>query len=92
MVAEGLTNEEIATRLGISSETVETHRFDLMQKLDLHTQADLIRFALAKRHQSHGRLAADKHGLGTDYVRKRWIAQYVCGFEYWAGFWIKTRY
>lgn len=48
MVAEGLTNEEIATRLGVSSETVETHRFDLMQKLGLHTEADLIRFALRR--------------------------------------------
>lgn len=48
MVAEGLTNEDIATRLGISSETIETHRFDLMQKLGLHTEADLIRFALRR--------------------------------------------
>ncbi len=48
LAAEGLTNEEIATRLGISSETVETHRFDVMNKLDLHTHADLIRFALRR--------------------------------------------
>ena len=48
MVGEGLTNEQIATRLGVSSETVETHRNDLMQKMDLHTEADLIRFALRR--------------------------------------------
>ena len=48
MVAEGLTDPEIATRLGISSGIVETHRFDLMQKLDLHTEAELIRFALRR--------------------------------------------
>jgi two-component system, NarL family, response regulator NreC len=48
MVAEGLTNPEIATRLGISLGTVETHLSDVMQKLDLHTQADLIRFALRR--------------------------------------------
>ena len=48
MIAERLTNEEIATRLGVSSVTVETHRNDLMQKLDLHTEADLIRFALRR--------------------------------------------
>lgn len=48
MAAEGLTNPEIATRLGISSRTAETHRSNLMHKLDLHTQADLIRFALRK--------------------------------------------
>ena len=48
MVSEGLTNEEIATRLGISSEKVETHRSDLMHKLDLHTEDDLLRFALRR--------------------------------------------
>jgi len=48
MAAEGLTNPEIATRLGISSRTAETHRSNLMHKLDLHTQADLIRFALRR--------------------------------------------
>ena len=44
--AEGLSNNEIATRLGIDSLTAETDRSNLMHKLDLHTQADLIRFAL----------------------------------------------
>ena len=44
--AEGLSNNEIATRLGIDSLTAETDRSNLMQKLNLHTQADLIRFAL----------------------------------------------
>ena len=48
MVAEDLTNPEIATRLGISAETVETHLSNVMNKLDLHTQADLIRFALRR--------------------------------------------
>ena len=48
LVAEGLTNPEIATRLGISLGTVETHLSDLMHKLDLHTHADLIRFALRR--------------------------------------------
>ena len=46
LIAEGLADAEIATRLGISLETAETHRFDLMQKLDLHSHADLVRFAL----------------------------------------------
>src|SRR5215813_2791308 len=48
LAAEGRTNNEIATRLGISSRTAETHRSNLMHKLDLHTQADLIRFALRR--------------------------------------------
>ncbi len=48
LAAEGLTNTEIAIRFGISSRTAETHRSNLMHKLDLHTQADLIRFALRR--------------------------------------------
>jgi DNA-binding NarL/FixJ family response regulator len=45
-VAEGLTNNEIARRLGIDSQTVETDLSELMQKLGLYTDADLIRFGL----------------------------------------------
>jgi two-component system, NarL family, response regulator NreC len=48
LVAEGLTNNEIATRLGIDSRTAETDRANLMHKLELHTQTDLIRFALRR--------------------------------------------
>ena len=48
LTAEGHTNSEIATRLGISSRTAETHRSNLMHKLSLHTQADLIRYALRR--------------------------------------------
>ena len=46
--AEGHTNSEIATRLGISVRTAETHRSRLMHKLGTHTQADLIRYALRR--------------------------------------------
>ena len=45
-VAERLSNNEIATRLGVDLQTAETHRANLMQKLELHTEADLIRFGL----------------------------------------------
>jgi two-component system response regulator NreC len=45
-VAQGLTSKEIATRMGVDWRTAETDRSNLMQKLELHTQADLIRFAL----------------------------------------------
>ena len=48
LTAEGHTSAEIAGRLGISSRTAETHRSNLMHKLDLHTQADLIRYALRR--------------------------------------------
>jgi two-component system, NarL family, response regulator NreC len=48
LVAEGNTNAQIAAVLGISPRTVETHRANLMHKLDLNTQADLIRYALQR--------------------------------------------
>jgi DNA-binding NarL/FixJ family response regulator len=46
LVAEGLTSGQIAARLGISSRTVETHRAKIMRKLGLHSQADLVRYAV----------------------------------------------
>jgi DNA-binding NarL/FixJ family response regulator len=48
MAAEGHTSAEIATRLSISPRTVEMHRSNLMRKLSLSTQANLIRFALQR--------------------------------------------
>jgi two-component system response regulator NreC len=48
LAAEGHTSAEIAARLGISPRTAETHRTHLMHKLGLHTQADLIRYALRR--------------------------------------------
>lgn len=46
--AEGHTSSVIASRLGISTRTAETHRSRLMHKLGLHTQSDLIRYALKR--------------------------------------------
>lgn len=48
LAAEGNTNVEIAARLSISPRTAETHRSNLMRKLDLHGQTDLIRYALRR--------------------------------------------
>lgn len=48
LAAEGRGNPEIATRLAISVRTVETHRANLMRKLDLHNQTELVRYALAR--------------------------------------------
>jgi DNA-binding NarL/FixJ family response regulator len=48
LAAEGLSNPEIASRLSISPRTVETHRANLMRKLGLKTQTDLIRYALRR--------------------------------------------
>lgn len=46
--AQGLTNNEIAARLFISPRTVETHRNNLMRKLDLHNHSNLIQFAIQR--------------------------------------------
>jgi len=48
LVAEGRTNAEIAERLSISPRTVEIHRANLMRKLGLHTQTDLVRYAIRR--------------------------------------------
>ena len=46
LIAEGDSTKEIAVRLGISAKTVETHRSKLMQKLDIHDTAGLVRYAI----------------------------------------------
>ena len=48
LVAEGKANKEIAEVLGISVKTAMSHREHVMQKLDLHSRTDLIRFALRR--------------------------------------------
>jgi Response regulator containing a CheY-like receiver domain and an HTH DNA-binding domain len=46
--AEGLTSNRIAIRLGISVRTAETHRAKVMNKLGVHSQADLTRYAIRR--------------------------------------------
>ena len=48
LAAEGRSNSEIAARLSISPRTVEIHRRHLMRKLGLHSQTDLVRYALRR--------------------------------------------
>jgi len=48
MVAEGHKSTEIASRLFISPRTAETHRANFMRKLSLHSQTDLVRFAIRR--------------------------------------------
>ncbi len=55
MAAEGKTNAEIAKRLHISTRTVENHRTNLMHKLGLRNQSDLVRHALR-----HGLISLDE--------------------------------
>jgi DNA-binding NarL/FixJ family response regulator len=48
LVAEGSSNKEIAETLGISVKTAMAHREHLMEKLDVHSRTELIRFALRR--------------------------------------------
>jgi two-component system response regulator NreC len=49
LIAEGYTNKEIADILCISIKTVQAHRSNLMNKLDLHDRGELIKYAIQKK-------------------------------------------
>ncbi len=49
LLAEGKANKEVATLLNLSLYTVETHRANLMQKLNLHNTADIVLYAVRKK-------------------------------------------
>jgi len=49
LLAEGRSNKEAANILSVSLYTVETHRSRIMQKLDLHSTADIVLYAVRKR-------------------------------------------
>ena len=57
LVASGLTNQQIADQLFISPRTVDTHRTNIMQKLDIHDLANLVRYAI-----EHG-IISEEEGL-----------------------------
>jgi len=46
LLAEGKTSKEVAVALNLSVKTAETHRTNVMRKLDLHSVADLVRYAV----------------------------------------------
>jgi DNA-binding NarL/FixJ family response regulator len=46
LIAEGHTNQEIASLMGLGIKTVESHRAQLMERLDIHDVAGLVRFAM----------------------------------------------
>lgn len=49
LIAEGYTNKEIADILTLSVKTVQSHRGNLMNKLDLHDRGELIKYAIQKK-------------------------------------------
>jgi DNA-binding NarL/FixJ family response regulator len=55
LIAEGLTNKEIGARLGSALKTIETHRTNVIRKLDLHSIAELTKYAVREglTHLSH---------------------------------------
>ena len=57
LIAEGRTMKEVAAALGLSPRTVETHKYQVMEALGLHTTAELIRYAL-----EHGLTGPPRHG------------------------------
>ena len=54
-IVRGYSNQEVADKLCVSVKTVETHRAHILEKLALHSRADLVRYALA-----HGLLTPEE--------------------------------
>ena len=48
MISNGMTNRQIAERLGVSVKTVDNHRTNLMRKVDAHSIAELFSYAIRK--------------------------------------------
>jgi DNA-binding NarL/FixJ family response regulator len=48
LIAEGKSTKDVASLLGISVKTAESHRTRLMQKLDIHETASLVRYAVRR--------------------------------------------
>jgi DNA-binding CsgD family transcriptional regulator len=48
LIAEGKTTKEIAVILGVSVKTAESHRSSLMGKLDIHSTAEVVRYAIRR--------------------------------------------
>jgi DNA-binding NarL/FixJ family response regulator len=49
LIVKGQRMKEIAANLGLSTRTVETHKYEMMQTLGLHSTAELVRYALDRR-------------------------------------------
>jgi DNA-binding NarL/FixJ family response regulator len=66
MVAEGYGNKQMAAALCLSIKTVEKHRQQLMDKLDIHEVAGLTRYAIA-----HGIVECTSRAKGGEYASER---------------------
>jgi len=49
LIVKGQRMKEIAANLGLSTRTVETHKYEMMEALGLHSTAELVRYALDRR-------------------------------------------
>jgi DNA-binding NarL/FixJ family response regulator len=49
LIVKGQRMKEVATNLGLSTRTVETHKYEMMETLGLHSTAELVRYALDRR-------------------------------------------
>ena len=49
MIADGLSVSDIAERLSLSVKTVSTHKANILRKMNMSTQAELIRYAITHR-------------------------------------------
>ena len=49
LLAEAKTNKEIAVKLGVSVKTIDAHRANIMRKLNLHSVAELVRYAIREK-------------------------------------------
>lgn len=48
LIAEGRTSREIAEELVISAKTVDRHRENIMNKLDIHSRVELVKYAIRR--------------------------------------------
>ena len=49
LLAEAKTNKEVAATLGVSVKTIDAHRANIMRKLNLHSVAELVRYAIREK-------------------------------------------
>ena len=63
LIAEGLSSKEIAADLGVSLKTVDSHRSNLMEKLDIHKVSGLVRLRFARASSSPDRISMSRRAM-----------------------------